>query len=157
MVPMKVYLVQHAEAKSEEEDPRRPLTEKGKEEARRVAALLARAGAHVERIVHSGKLRAQQTAEIFAEALKPPKGVEHADALEPLADPRVWAERLAKADEDLMIVGHLPHLSKLAGLLLAGSERAEPVKFRKGGAVCLERGEGGKWTLTWAVWPEHAG
>lgn len=154
---MKLYLVQHAEAKSEEEDPKRPLTDKGREEARRVAALLARAGVRVDRIVHSGKLRAQQTAEIFAEALKPPRDVERAEALEPLADPRVWVEKLAEVDEDVMIVGHLPHLSKLAGLLLTGSEGAEPVKFRKGGAVCLERGEGGKWSLLWAVWPEHAG
>jgi len=138
---VRVYLVQHGEAKREEEDPSRPLTDRGREEVKRVAEFLARAGVKVGRILHSGKLRAQQTAEIMAGALKPDKGVERAEALEPLADPRVWLEKLSGIDEDVMLVGHLPHLSKLASLLLTGKEDAEPVAFRMGGVVCLERGD----------------
>ncbi|MHC1579519.1 MAG: phosphohistidine phosphatase SixA [Candidatus Alkanophagales archaeon] len=150
---VRVYLVQHGEAKSEEEDPARPLTDKGREEARRVATYVSKF-AHVSKILHSGKLRAAQTAEIMAGALKPPGGVGRADALEPLADPKIWAERLRDADDDIMLVGHLPHLSKLASLLLTGKEDVEPVKFRMAGVVCLERDEEGKWALLWMVTPE---
>ncbi|MCD6409121.1 MAG: phosphohistidine phosphatase SixA [Candidatus Verstraetearchaeota archaeon] len=151
---MKLYLVQHGEAKREEEDPARPLTDRGREEAEKMAAYAARIGVRVERIVHSGKLRALQTAEIMARHLKPVKGVEKADTLEPLADPKVWAERLKEVSEDLMLVGHLPHLSKLASLLLTGREDVEPVKFRMAGIVCLERDEG-KWRVQWVVKPEN--
>ena len=151
---MRLYLVQHGEAKREEEDPSRPLTDRGREEVRRVAEYAARIGVKVDRIIHSGKLRAAQTAEIMAEALKPPKGVERADGLDPLADPKIWAERLREVGEDLMIVGHLPHLSRLASLLLTGREDLEPVKFRMGGVVCLERDEAGKWSVLWAIRPE---
>ncbi len=145
---MRLYLVQHAEARKE--DPR-PLTERGKEEAERVASFLVRAGVRIDRIVHSGKLRALQTAEIMAEKLK--AKIEQADALDPSADPRIWAERLLGVSEDIMIVGHLPHLSKLASLLLTGSEENEPIKFRMAGVVCLES-EGGKWSVLWAIVPE---
>ena len=151
---MRLYLVQHGEAKREEEDPARPLTDRGREEVERVSSYAAKIGVRVERILHSGKLRARQTAEIMAKHLKPPKGVERADGLEPLADPKVWAERLRGVEGDLMLVGHLPHLSRLTSLLLTGREDVEPVAFRMGGIVCLERDEEGKWRMQWIVRPE---
>jgi len=85
---MLLYLVQHGEAKREEEDPARPLTDKGKSEVEKIASFIAKTGIHIERILHSGKLRALQTAEILASHLKPPRGIEQADALDPLADPK---------------------------------------------------------------------
>ncbi len=53
-----------------------------------------------------------------------------------------------------MLVGHLPHLSKLAGLLLTGSPDIEPIKFRMAGVLCLERDVKGKWALLWMLTPE---
>ena len=44
---MKLYLVQHGEAKSKVEDPQRPLTERGKEDVARVTALAAGTGCQV--------------------------------------------------------------------------------------------------------------
>ncbi len=38
---MNTYLVQHAEAKTEEENPERPLTTKGRDDIGRVARLAA--------------------------------------------------------------------------------------------------------------------
>ena len=151
---VRLYLVQHGEAKREEEDPLRPLTERGKAEVEEIAKFLAEAGIKVERILHSGKLRASQTAEILGRYLKPPKGIKATDGLEPMADPRIWAERLEKLDEDLMLVGHLPHLRKLASLLLVGRDDLEIVRFRYGGVVCLERDENNLWSLIWFIRPE---
>lgn len=71
---MRFYLVQHAEAKREEEDPSRPLTDRGRKESIKVASYAARIGVRIEKIIHSGKLRALQTAEIMTEHLNPPGG-----------------------------------------------------------------------------------
>jgi broad specificity phosphatase PhoE len=66
---MRIYLVQHGEAKSEEEDPRRTLTDKGVGEVQKVAEFLRPLTLAVDTVWHSGKARAQQTAELLAEAL----------------------------------------------------------------------------------------
>lgn len=151
---MKVYLVQHCEAKREEEDPSRPLTEKGLSDARKVAKYAAEViKLKVSKILHSRKLRAKQTAEIFSEFLKP-EACSEADNLDPLADPRKWAEKLNSEEEDLIIVGHLPHLSKLTSLLILGDQEREIVKFKMGGIVCLERLRPASWVLLWAITPE---
>ena len=151
---MQVYLVQHAEAKREEEDPQRPLTERGWQEIRRVAAFIARAGCvQVARIIHSGKTRAQQTAEVLAEYLCPSAGVSAAEALEPLAAPQLWAARLATAQEPVMLVGHLPHLGRLVALLLCGEEGRQPVTLQMAGVVCLARAESAAWSLQWMIIP----
>lgn len=148
---MKLYLMQHGKAKPKEEDPERGLTEEGIEEVERVAVFLGRLGIEASRIHHSGKKRAEQTAEIVARHLN--LKAERAEGLEPLADIGIWAERLEGLDEDVILVGHLPHLSKLASYLLTGNPDLDAISFRFGGVVCLEREEG-KWRLLWAVRPE---
>lgn len=152
---MKLYLVQHAESKRKEEDPSRPLSERGRGDIQKVAKYAAEyLSIQVNQIVHSGKLRAKQTAEVLAEHLHPANGVIAAEGLEPLADPKVWKNRLAETTEDIMIVGHLPHLGKLAGHLLTGDESKDVLTFRMGGITRLEREESGRWTIQWLITPE---
>ncbi len=55
----------------------------------------------VSRILHSGKLRAKQTAEALSEHLHPTGGSSETDGLAPLDDPTIWAGRLAEELEDL--------------------------------------------------------
>jgi len=149
---MRIYLVQHGEAKRKEEDPARPLTEDGRSEVERVGRFLARIGVRVDRILHSGKLRAAQTAELMAKYVKSMEKIEAVDCLDPFADPRIWAERLDKSEHDLMLVGHLPHLKRLASLLLTGRDDLEIVRFRYAGVVCLERD--GRWSILWIIRPD---
>ena len=150
---MRLYLVQHGEARSEAEDPTRPLMEKGRTEVRRVAAAAQNLAVSPVKILHSGKLRAQQTAELFAEALHPSKGIEAASGLSPNDPVQPWRERLNQQDADFMLVGHLPHLDRLASLLLCGDERAEIIRFRYAAVVCLER-EGTRWAVQWILTPD---
>ena len=151
---MTVYLIQHGKATSKEEDPDRPLTEEGRREVSRVAAHLARTGGPAPpRIVHSGKTRARQTAEILGEEGGEESSVEEADGLSPMDDPSEWAGRL-EGSESVALVGHLPHLARLAGLCLTGDPDAQPVRFRNGGVVALEPDEDGGWVLAWALVPE---
>jgi len=139
-----ILLVQHAEAKSKKEDPERRITERGREETIRVAKFFKEnIGLQVDRIVHSTKTRAKQTAEILAQYLNPTKGVSQESDLEPTADPNIWSEKLRRTNENIMIVGHLPHLSRLLSILILGTPEIEIVKFRYSNIVCLERDEDG--------------
>ncbi len=143
---MEIFLVQHGEAKSEEEDPKRPLTDKGKEDVTTVAELVAERGLKVEKVYHSGKTRAKETAEIFARQLKI-KEIEGIKGIGPLDDPSIAKELIEKSEKSIMIVGHLPHLSKLVSLLLINNPDKEIVKFQMGGMIGLRRVEKG-WFIT---------
>jgi phosphohistidine phosphatase len=151
---MFLYLVQHGEAKKEEEDPARDLTGKGMDDVMRVAAFVGKLQPAPGLVLHSGKTRAMTTAAILAEAWKPREGVAAADGLAPLDDPEIWAGRIAGMSDNLALVGHLPHLARLAGLLLCGDRNNKVINFKMGGAVCLKRGEEGRWGVEWMIIPE---
>ena len=150
---MEIYLVQHGESKSEAEDPERPLTDKGKEEAESVARCIAQSGVEVAQVFHSGRLRAKQTAELFAQYLSPPQGVKDEKGLGPLDDPDEARRLIQQAERPLMIVGHLPHLSRLVSLLILDSPDREVIKFTMGGVVCLSQRDD-NWLVDWAIIPE---
>ncbi|HUT29224.1 MAG TPA: phosphohistidine phosphatase SixA [Sedimentisphaerales bacterium] len=154
---MKLYLVQHAKAASEQEDPRRSLTEAGRKESEKAAAFARPLNLCVGCIWHSSKRRAAQTAEILAEAVTSKEGSVAREALGPNDDVTPVARELGAAEKDVMIVGHLPFLSRLASLLLTGSESGDTVTFRNAGIVCVERGEDGRWHICWVVTPDILG
>ena len=148
-----VYLVQHGESQPKSRDPERPLTPAGREAVEWVAAWAARAGVRVEQIRHSGKLRCGQTAAIFAQQLQPRQGTASFPGLGPNDDVGPIADDLANCPYSVMIVGHLPFLGRLAGLMLAGELERHPVRFRNGALVGLVREEE-KWTIACVVPPE---
>ena len=93
--PMKLYLMQHGEARPEQDDPARPLTDRGRAEVKRVARAAGRLDLGIAQVVHSGKLRARQTAEIVAACLEPPPALGEMSGLGPNDDPRIAAEAVA--------------------------------------------------------------
>ena len=151
---MTVYLVQHATAKTKEEDPQRPLSAEGRDEILKTASFAAHiARIRPSRIIHSEKTRAAETAQVLAEHLSLAERVAQADGLAPMDDVSVWAERLAGMDEDVVLVGHLPHLSRLAAMLLCDDDSKTIVGFRRGGVVALERDDAGSWSVGWMIVP----
>jgi len=149
---MRVYLVQHGLAKEKDQDAARPLSAQGREDVTRIAGFLGLfEKPRPVRILHSGKLRAQQTAEMFSEAWGNIP-VAQAAGLSPDDDLSIWADRLNAMDEDLLLIGHLPHLQRLAGLMLCADSEREVVRFRNGGVVCLERYDNG-WSILWQLNP----
>jgi phosphohistidine phosphatase len=148
-----LYLVQHGEATPETEDPARPLTGRGRDEVTRVARHAATLGLQVVEICHSGKLRARQTAELQARHLSPTHGIREMAGLAPTDDPGRVAAEVEAARDPLMLVGHLPHLSRLASCLLVADSAREILRFRTGGIVCLVRVESG-WRLQWVLTPD---
>jgi len=151
---MKLYLVQHAKASSKQVDPERSLTEEGRRDIQKVAAFIKPLNLCVDYLWHSGKKRTAQTAEILAEVVKVNKASIARDGLGPNDDVTVLRSELASAGQDVMIVGHLPFLSKLTSLLLVGSESANMAAFKNGSIVCLKRCEDNQYQIDWMVTPE---
>jgi phosphohistidine phosphatase len=148
---MRLYLVQHGAAVPEDVDPSRPLTAGGHADVARIADFLAAGGVRVGRIMHSGKRRAEQTAQILGEALgTTPEARAGLDAKDPTD--RV-AREAAAWDQDVMLVGHLPFMAKLASRLVAGRDDAGVVAFQPGSVLCLGRDQQ-RWTITWMVRPD---
>ncbi len=150
---MLVYLVQHGQAVPEAQDPTRPLTEGGRKEVERVARHAGTLGVRVSEIWHSGKLRALQTAEILKGELRPEPALREQRGMSPSDDPSLMIPRLEPAADPVMLVGHLPHLGRLASLLLIGDPSRGIIRFRNAGIVCLARGEGG-WAVEWLLPPD---
>lgn len=150
---MLLYLIRHAQAEDGEDDFARPLSAKGRRQVRQMAAFLRRAGLfEAKEIRFSPLLRARDTARLFARELKGGIRVIETAALKPFADPAVAARRLRREQKPVAVVGHEPHLSSLATLLLGG-ERDEPrVVLKKCAVLALER-TGRHWAARWLVSP----
>jgi len=152
---MRLYLVRHGQAYSEDADPDRNLTEQGRKDVEKVSAFLRKQGGlHISVVWHSGKARAEQTAKIIASAIITDRGVSQHDGLAPNDPVAVIKQEILQSENDLMIVGHLPFLSKLASELITGDASAETVAFEAGGVVCLERSQDDTWMVRWVIMPE---
>jgi phosphohistidine phosphatase len=150
---VRVYLVQHGQSKSEEEDPQRRLTPQGIGEVQKLADFLRPLELGLDAVWHSNKARAQQTAELLAAAVSTRDRLVQREGLGPKDQVAPIRQALEKAGGDVMIVGHLPFLGNLAALLVTGSEANEIVRFQFGCVVCIEQHEHGKWKVAWMIKP----
>jgi phosphohistidine phosphatase len=151
---MPLYLVRHGEAQPEVIDPDRSLTEAGKGTVEGMARLVAAFNIPVSEILHSGKTRARQTAEIFTHHLKPTVGIKEAKRIKPNDDVTKIEPELDPS-LNLMLVGHLPYLERLVSYLVTGSPDRPIIKFQTAGIVCLDRiGTHGPWHIKWALMPK---
>jgi len=151
---VKLYLVQHAKAVSEQADPQRPLTEEGRRDIQKVAAFIKPLKLSIDYLWHSSKLRAAQTAQVLADVVRVNKASGARDGLGPNDDVSAIQDELLAMGEDVMIVGHLPFLGKLVSLLLTGYESANTVAFKNAGILCLNLPEGNRWQIEWMIIPE---
>jgi phosphohistidine phosphatase len=153
---MLLYLVQHGKSLPKEVDPDQGLTEQGRIEVQQMAIKAREMGISVSRIIHSGKKRALQTAETLSAHLTPGRKPDAYEGLNPTDDVAAFALTLS-GSEDLMVVGHLPFMERLAALLIAGSPDKSVIRFRNSGIVCLKfEKERLSWVILWALVPEMA-
>lgn len=150
---MKVYLVQHGDSVEADVDPDRPLSKKGREDIEKLGKFLAKSNLTLYHIIHSGKLRAEQTAEILAKALKFENGIESRLGLGPLDNVREIMEELNYYSNDILIAGHLPFMSKLVSMLVVGDENKLVVSFEPGTLVCLENIADERWVIHFMLRP----
>jgi len=144
------YLVRHGEAFSATEDPRRPLTPTGRAHVEQLGRLAAAKSISPAAIFHSGILRAKQTAEILGAQLARNIHVQSITGLMPEDDPAIAAAELETAQQPIMLVGHLPHMNRLAALLINRNFSREVVDFNPASMICCSR-EAAQWTLAWML------
>jgi len=136
---VKVYLVRHGKSVAPTLDPSQPLSEEGREEISHMARTLANMNMTVGTVLHSGKLRAKETALEIAGAIKPAGGVKAVKGLAPNDDPAKAMERINTAEEDLMLVSHLPFLDKLLEELVKPAPGEEMPSFDSGALIGVEK------------------
>jgi phosphohistidine phosphatase len=140
---MNIVLVHHADAVGPGVDPQRPLSRLGLAQAEWLAKQAHERGVKPAAIWHSGKLRARQTAEAFWRTCNPFASFRLVRGLRP-EDPPVWMrDLLAVEEQDVLLVGHMPHLPELLREL-TGSDA-----FPAHGLVWLERREDGTFEEKW--------
>ena len=127
-----LWLLRHGDAEDGSPDAERPLTDKGRGQARAVGAALEALGVDLDACLASPKVRAADTARIACE----PLGVE--PQLEPKLsggpfDPQALAAGLG---DEVLLVGHDPDFS-MAAHSLTGAQ----VRLKKGGLAGIEKGE----------------
>lgn len=137
---MELLLVRHGEAvptAGAATDGARALSASGRAQMRGVARALGRLGLRLDRLHHSPLLRAVESAQLLTGALKGPTRVDPGLAVAP-------SESLLRGlgGERLALVGHEPHLGRLATVLLRGWSAVEgrpaALALRKGAVAWLE-------------------
>lgn len=147
---MALFLVQHGISASKDVDPEKGLTNHGKTETERIAGVAKGYDIKVEKIVHSGKKRAKQTASIIYEILNVAAPLVAVANINPLDDVRAFAETV-KPEAGLMVVGHLPFMQRLVSYLTAGTEGNLIYQFQNSGIVCLSATETAAGKLDWFI------
>ena len=127
-----IWLLRHGDAEPGSPDAERPLTDKGRRQARTAGAALEVLGVKIDACLTSPKKRAADTAALACE----PLGVQPQD--EPkLAGGRFDPLELAAGNGDeVLLVGHEPDFSD-AVRDLTGAD----VDFKKGGLAAIDGGE----------------
>jgi phosphohistidine phosphatase len=151
---MALYLIQHGKSLSKDQDPDQGLSAEGIAETERIARRAKGDGVVVSQIRHSAKTRARQTAEIFAGALSPKQGIREVSGIKPLDDVAAYAANIDPV-ENIMLVGHLPFMERMAAFLITGSLDKPVFKFQNSGIVCLNKdSETQTWVIQWALMPK---
>jgi phosphohistidine phosphatase len=151
---MALYLIQHGKSLPKDQDADQGLSAEGIAETQRIANLAADHGVAVSQIRHSPKTRARQTAEIFAKALDPEKGLQEVGGIKPLDDVAAYAAEI-DPDQDIMLVGHLPFMERMCSHLIIDSIDKPVVKFQNSGVVCLDKDpESRSWVIRWTLMPK---
>jgi phosphohistidine phosphatase len=143
---VKLILFRHGVAMDREEaaakkiaDQDRPLIPKGKEKLSVMVKWLKKNQAEIDLIVTSPYKRAQQTTEEILKAYKIKSAAVCAEVT-PEDPPQAfaeWLQQYAKNSETVCLVGHEPHLSRLASWALSGQIESF-IEFKKSGILCLE-------------------
>lgn len=159
---MLLHLIRHAHAVSDEENPLRPLSPRGHDECRRVAAFLTGNPDAFAPATwwHSPLVRARETAAALHTALTPRAQISETPGLlseDPPADITARLQTL-RANTRLALVGHEPHLSTLATLLVFGQPDLPAFNLKKAAIITLERDDapfGGPaaWSILWHLTP----
>lgn len=151
VVHTRLFLVHHGDAVAPDVDARRPLSATGHRHVDALAAEASSRGVRPAVVWHSGKLRARQTADAFWRACNALATLSAVRDLQPGDPPSRMRDRVRGESQDVLIVGHFPHLPGLLALLLDIRDTAI-VEFPLHGIVALETNDDGDtWIELWRL------
>ncbi|MBL4712087.1 MAG: phosphohistidine phosphatase SixA [Gammaproteobacteria bacterium] len=145
----RLYFSQHGLAVDKTENANRPLSKLGIEQTNVIAKQLLIADVSISSVTHSGKCRAEQSAEIFANNLSN-QAVSVSEYLSPNNDVRLLLPHLTT--DNALYIGHLPHLAKLVAYLVTGDENHNIIRFQNSAIVCLEKNQK-RYHVEWYLTP----
>jgi phosphohistidine phosphatase len=154
-----LYLMRHGEAAAGADDAVRPLSDVGLASAQSIAALARRGGVKVDMIVHSGLVRARQTADVLANSLAYDSDLDSRPDMkaEDAIDATLEWLLAAPDSQTICLVGHVPFLDRLIGALTTGSKSNSPVSLAPAGLVKLTRlADRDDLVVSWIVTPQIA-
>lgn len=138
---MQVYLLRHGiaeESRAAKADAERELTPDGRRKLKDTLSAAAAAEVRPTLVLTSPLVRAIQTAEIASTVLGYKEKILRTKALLPGSTPeQVWEEiRVHREEAELMLVGHDPLFTRLAGYLLGAPELN--IDFKKGAVLRVD-------------------
>lgn len=138
-----VTLVRHAKAKSSakyDQDDQRPLTGKGRKQIKRIAPVLARAKAAPDWIVSSPARRAQQTAQLLADALGYEETIHWDDRIYAASATTLLdvLRDMPDVAQHVVLVGHNPGMEDLVSGLCSGTESRLNLRLSTAGVAHLQ-------------------
>ena len=151
---MKLYLMRHGEAEGVYEGDGPSLSARGESEVSQIGEALSSKKIQLDHIYHSGKLRARQTADIVGNKLSADIPISEKEGLKPNDPVSVFAKDLNDESGNILVVGHLPFVSKLTSYLLAETESELMFNFSPASVSCLEYAHSFGWNLHWLIDPE---
>lgn len=150
---MKLYLMRHGDYLIDMHQHMDVLTEAGKRAVLTLSNFLVPSQLRVSNILHSGKFRAQQTAELIAQGIQSDQLPQVHDGLKPESDVIAFANEISQWHDNVLVVGHLPFMGRLTGLLLTGNQNREVIHFDPGTLACLEQHDTDQWAIKWVLNP----
>jgi len=151
---MNLYLIRHGDAETDKPDEERNLTPAGVEAVKKTAQSVTKITEPPAIIFSSPLKRALETAEYFSKGWN--VKVDQVDWLNSEIEPSAVIEALKKRrEQSIALVGHLPNLGLLMGVLLCGLPPKEIV-LPKGSIAYLtmKTPEPASARLKWLITPE---
>ena len=152
---MRLYLVRHGKAEfGMEDDAGRHLSPRGRYDVDMIGQHLAAQDLPVKRILHSGLVRAHETAEILAMHLTPKVEPELLPGIEPWGDVKAFAQLAETWDQSTIVCGHEPFMGSAVSQLVTGKPGNDIVEVKTGSVMALSPSKwGGNWVLRWMLNP----
>jgi phosphohistidine phosphatase len=149
---MRLYCIRHGQAESSVLDNKRHLTEAGKAGIQAIGKFLAMREIPIVDLLHSPKLRAQETAEILMNYVSP-KTMKASAVLSHEGCVSTLATYVRTWDQPTLLVTHMPLIANLMNALLFQETLVWPIiDFQPGTIVCLHRRRD-QWTVEWVISP----
>jgi phosphohistidine phosphatase len=125
----RLFLIRHAKTEPAvgRDDYERVLTNRGRDDARRIAGVLAMRDMMPDLLIHSGAVRAKQTAEIFAATWPRKVDLEEEPGLYDATQATLFAcaRALPASRVRVAFVGHNPGIGEFATSLAASGAHSE--------------------------------